>query len=248
MIHFDTITIFPSIFQSYFNKSIIKRAQEKKLVEINIHNLRDYTDDKHKSVDYKPYGGGAGMVMKIEPILEALEFLKREVSLSSRVMFLSPQGQILTQDKAKKLAQEKNLILLCGHYEGVDERVREHLIDEEISIGDYVLTGGEVAAMVLVEVIIRMIPGVVGKEESVKKDSFYDSFLDYPQYTRPAEFKGWKVPQVLLKGNHQAIEKWRREKMLERTWRRRPELLKKARLTTEDRDYLKKVSGRKFTL
>ncbi len=244
----DIITLFPSMFQGPFEESMIKRARESGVLEINIHDLREFTHNRHRTVDDAPFGGGAGMVMKIEPILEALEFLKREVSLSSRVMFLSPQGQILTQDKAKKLAQEKNLILLCGHYEGVDERVREHLIDEEISIGDYVLTGGEVAAMVLVEVIIRMIPGVVGKEESVKKDSFYDSFLDYPQYTRPAEFKGWKVPQVLLKGNHQAIEKWRREKMLERTWRRRPELLKKARLTTEDRDYLKKVSGRKFTL
>ena len=244
----DIITLFPSMFKGPFEESMIKRARESGVLEINIHNLREFTHNRHRTVDDAPFGGGAGMIMKIEPILEALEFLKREVSLSSRVMFLSPQGQILTQDKAKKLAQEKNLILLCGHYEGVDERVREHLIDEEISIGDYVLTGGEVAAMVLVEVIVRMIPGVVGKEESIKKDSFYDSFLDYPQYTRPAEFEGWKVPQVLLKGNHQAIEKWRREKMLERTWRRRPELLKKARLTTEDREYLKRVSGRKFTL
>jgi len=244
----DIITLFPSMFKGPFEESMIKRARESGVLEINIHNLREFTHNRHRTVDDAPFGGGAGMIMKIEPILKALEFLKREVSLSSRVMLLSPQGQTLTQDKAKKLAQEKNLILLCGHYEGVDERVREHLIDEEISIGDYVLTGGEVAAMVLVEVIVRMIPGVVGKEESVKRDSFYDSFLDYPQYTRPAEFKGWKVPQVLLKGNHQAIEKWRREKMLERTWRRRPELLKKARLTTEDREYLERVSGEKFTL
>jgi len=244
----DIITLFPSMFKGPFEESMIKRARESGVLEINIHNLREFTHNRHRTVDDAPFGGGAGMIMKIEPILEALEFLKREVSLSSRVMLLSPQGQTLTQDKAKKLAQEKNLILLCGHYEGVDERVREHLIDEEISIGDYVLTGGEVAAMVLVEVIVRMIPGVVGKKESIKKDSFYDSFLDYPQYTRPAEFGGWKVPGVLLKGNHQAIEKWRREKMLEKTWRRRPELLKKAKLTTEDREYLERVSGEKFTL
>jgi len=244
----DIITLFPSMFKGPFEESMIKRARESGILEINIHNLREFTHNRHRTVDDTSFGGGAGMIMKIEPIFEALEFLKREVSLSSRVMLLSPQGQILTQDKAKKLAQEKNLILLCGHYEGVDERVREYLIDEEISIGDYVLTGGEVAALVLVEVIVRMIPGVVGKEESIKKDSFYDSFLDYPQYTRPAEFRGWKVPGVLLEGNHQAIEKWRREKMLEKTWRRRPELLKKAKLTTGDREYLKRVLGRKFTL
>jgi len=228
MLQLDIITIFPDIFGSYFNESIIKRAQKKKLVKINIHNLRKWTLDKHKTVDDKPYGGGAGMVMKVEPTFKAISEIKKSKikNQKSKVILLTPQGKLFNQKIAKRLSKLKQIILICGHYEGVDERTRKHLVDEEISIGDYVLTGGELPAMVLADTIIRLIPGVVGKKDSVKYESFEKGLLDYPQYTRPENFKGWKAPKILLSGNHKKIQEWRMKKAIEKTKKRRPDLLK----------------------
>ncbi len=239
----DIITLFPSMFTDPFGKSIIKRAQEKGLLKINLYNLRCFTFDRHRSVDDTPFGGGAGMVMKIEPIYRALRHIKAKTKGAVEVILLSPQGKKFNQDMAKELSQEKNLILLCGHYEGMDERVREHLIDEEISIGDYVVSGGELPAMVVVDAITRVLPGVLGNENSAKEDSFYQGLLDYPQYTRPADFMKWKVPDVLLSGNHQKIKRWRRKKMLEKTLKKRPDLLKEANLTLEDKKWLKEIKN-----
>ncbi|MCK4496189.1 MAG: tRNA (guanosine(37)-N1)-methyltransferase TrmD, partial [Candidatus Aminicenantes bacterium] len=217
----DIITLFPSMFKNPFNESMIKRAKEKGILKIKLHDLRQFTHDKHRTVDDAPYGGGAGMVMKPRPLFEAVEKIKEEIDSSSRVILLSPQGRPLNQEKVKELAKERVLIFICGHYEGVDERVREHLVDEEISLGDYVLTGGELAAMVVVDAVARMLPGVLGSEDSAREDSFYKGLLDYPQYTRPSDFRGWKVPSVLLSGNHQKVKEWRRKKMLEATLRKR---------------------------
>lgn len=237
----DIITLFPSVFRGPFDESIIKRAKKKGILRIRLHSLRQFTHDRHKTVDDVPYGGGAGMVMKPEPLFEAVEKIKEGSSSSPRVILLSPQGKPFTQEKAKELAQEKALLLICGHYEGVDERVREHLVDEEISLGDYVLTGGELAAMVIVDAVARMLPGVLGCENSVREDSFYQTLLDYPQYTRPAEFRGWKVPVILLSGNHQKIREWRERKQLENTLRKRPDLLRIAKLSREKEGILEEI-------
>lgn len=221
----DILTLFPPMFKGPFEESIIKRAQEKKLVEIKIHNLRDWAIDKHGTVDDRPYGGGVGMVLMIEPTFKAVEELRTE---ESKVILLTPQGKVFNQKRARRLSKADHLILICGHYEGVDERVREQLVDEEISIGDYILTGGELPAMVVVDSIVRLLPGVLKKEEAVREESFAQrGLLEYPQYTRPADFKGWKVPKVLLSGNHQKIQEWREKKALERTKKRRPDLIKK---------------------
>ena len=220
----DIITLFPSMFRGPFDESIIKRARKKGILEINLHNLRDFTDDRHRTVDDLPYGGGAGMVMKPEPLFRAVEKVKEEKRSSWKVILLSPQGQPFAQEKAKELAEEEGLIFICGHYEGVDERVREHLIDEELSLGDFVLTGGELAAMVIVDAIARMLPEVLGCKDSIREDSFYQTLLDYPHYTRPTEFRGWKVPGVLISGNHQKIREWRKKKKLENTCKKRPDL------------------------
>lgn len=212
---FKIVTIFPEIFDSYFNESILKRAQKEKLIEIKIHNLRDWTTDKHKTVDDTPYGGGAGMVLKIEPIWRCVQSLssKSRSSLRSRTILFSAKGKRYTQDDAKRLAEYDNLILICGRYEGVDERVAEHIADEEISIGDYVLTGGEIPAMVVVDSISRLLPGALGNAESIEEESHnQEGQLEYPQYTKPEDFQGWKVPEVLLSGNHKEINKWRKEK------------------------------------
>ena len=238
---FDIITLFPSMFKSPFEESIIKRALQKKLIEIHLHNLRDFATDAHRTTDDAPFGGGAGMVMKVEPIYRALNYIKEKTGKKARVILLSPQGRTFNQEVALELAKEENIILICGRYEGVDERVREHLVDDEISIGDYVLSGGEIAAMVIVDTVARLIPGVLGNESSIKEDSFYRGLLDYPQYTRPAEFMGWKVPQVLRSGNHKKIREWRIKKMLEKTLERRPDLLKKAKLSPEERKYLEEI-------
>lgn len=237
----DIITLFPSMFKGPFEESIIKRAQQKGIVEIHLHNLRDFTTDRHRTVDDAPFGGGAGMVMKVEPIYRALNHIKKELKKEGKVILLSPQGRKLTQELVAELKEENSLILICGRYEGVDERVREHLIDKEISIGDYVLSGGELPAMVLVDALVRLLPGAVGNERSVREDSFYRGLLDYPQYTRPAEFMGWKVPEVLRLGDHQKIEEWRRIQMLKRTLQRRADLLEKAKLTPEERKYLEEI-------
>jgi len=238
---FDIITLFPSMFKSPFEESIIKRALQKKLIEIHLHNLRDFATDAHRTTDDAPFGGGAGMVMKVEPIYRALNYIKEKTGKKARVILLSPQGRTFNQEVALELAKEENIILICGRYEGVDERVREHLVDDEVSIGDYVLSGGEIAAMVIVDTVARLIPGVLGNESSIKEDSFYRGLLDYPQYTRPAEFMGWKVPQVLRSGNHKKIREWRIKKMLEKTLERRPDLLKKAKLSPEERKYLEEI-------
>ena len=237
----DIITLFPSMFRGPFDESIIKRARKKGILEINLHNLRDFTDDRHRTVDDLPYGGGAGMVMKPEPLFRAVEKVKEEKRSSWKVILLSPQGQPFAQEKAKELAEEEGLIFICGHYEGVDERVREHLIDEELSLGDFVLTGGELAAMVIVDAIARMLPEVLGCKDSIREDSFYQTLLDYPHYTRPTEFRGWKVPGVLISGNHQKIREWRKKKKLENTFKKRPDLLKTAKLRREEEEMLEQI-------
>lgn len=219
----DIITIFPEIFTP-LEKSIVKRAREAGHVEIVIHNLRDYTSDFHRTVDDAPYGGGAGMVMKIEPIFEALNRIRGENPEEAHVLLTSPQGKTFSQSMAVLLSEKKRIILICGHYEGIDERVARHLCDDEVSIGDYVLTGGELPAMVIIDAVVRLLPGVID-EESLKSESFSENMLDFPQYTRPREFQGWAVPDVLLSGNHREIERWRREKKLEKTRARRPDLL-----------------------
>lgn len=216
---FNIITIFPGIFDSYFAESIVSRAQKKGVVEIKVHNLRDWTTDKHKTTDDTPYGGGAGMVMKVEPIYKCVNAIKEERrkkkeenESSTRTILFSAKGKKYTQADARRLAKYNNLILICGRYEGVDERVARHIADEEISVGDYVLTGGEIPAMILVDSVTRLIPGVLGNTESAKLESHSESgYLEHPQYTKPEEFKGWKVPKTLLSGNHKEIEKWRKK-------------------------------------
>lgn len=222
MLKVDILTLFPNILKGPFDESIIKRAVEDKKVEVNVHNLRDWTSDKHQSADDRPYGGGAGMVLMVKPLYKALEALKKP---KSHVVLMSPQGTLLTQSRAQKMAKLDHLILICGRYEGVDERVRKYLIDTEISIGDYVLSGGELPAAVLVETLVRLVPGVLKKEEATVKESFVKGMLDYPHYTRPEEFKGWKVPEVLLSGDHKKIADWRAKKAKESTKRKRPDLL-----------------------
>lgn len=219
----DIITLFPDMFQGPFAESIVKRAADKKLVEIKIHNLRSWCLDAHKTVDDHPYGGGIGMVMMVEPVYKALKDLKTK---KSKVILLTPQGKQYQQSQAQKLSKVNHLIFICGHYEGFDERIRQ-LADEEISIGDYILTGGELPTMVIVDSLVRLIPGVLKKEEATKLESFSQKKLEYPQYTRPANFKGLKVPEVLLSGHHKQIEKWRQSQSLKRTKRRRPDLLSK---------------------
>jgi len=223
---FNIITLFPEFFESPLNTSLIKKAQEKNLIKINIYNLRDFTKEKHKQCDDKPYGGGAGMVMMIEPIYNAIQNIKKKEP-DTKVIFLSPQGKLFNDEKAESLSKLKSITLLCGHYEGVDYRVVEHLIDEEISIGNYILTGGEPAALVIIDSVSRYISGVVQKPESVETETFKKFLLKYPQYTRPPVFRGMKVPDVLLSGNHQKIKEWRNKKRIELTKVKRPDLYKK---------------------
>jgi tRNA (guanine37-N1)-methyltransferase len=220
----DIITCLPRLIESPFSDSILKRAQAKGLVEVNIIDLRDYTTDKHKSVDDYAYGGGAGMVMMIEPIDRCIEDLKAQ-RVYDDIIYMSPDGELFKQSLANELSMKKNLIMLCGHYKGVDERVREHLITREISIGDYVLSGGELAAAVVADAVVRLIPGVLSDETSALSDSFQDNLIAPPVYTRPSEYKGWQVPSVLMSGHEAKIEQWRHEKSLERTAKRRPGLL-----------------------
>ncbi len=220
----DIITIFPDFFEHIFNFSIIKRAQEKKITNIKIHNLRDYSLNKQKSVDDYQFGGGSGMVMNIQPIYNCIQQLKKEREYDE-IIYLTPDGEKLTQTLSNQLSLNKNLIFLCGHYKGVDHRIREHIITKEISIGDYVITGGELAACVLSDTIIRLIPGVISDETSALSDSFQDNLLAPPTYTRPADFNGWQVPEVLLSGNPKRIDKWREEQAIKRTKNLRPDLL-----------------------
>jgi len=222
MMKIDILTLFPEMFKGPFDESIIKRAQKKKLVEIKIHNLRKWADDKRKTVDNRTFGGGVGMVLMIKPIDKALQELKTS---KSKVILLDPRGKVFNQKIAQRLSKLNHLIFICGHYEGVDERIKKHLIDEAISIGDYVLTGGELPVMVIVDSIVRLIPSVLEKANATKEESFSSSsLLEYPQYTRPANFKGWKIPEILLSGNHQKIKEWRQKKALEKTKKNRPDL------------------------
>jgi len=231
----DILCLFPEMFVSPFDCSIIKRARECGLVEVVVHNIRDYTHDKHRTVDDYAYGGGPGMVLKPEPIFEAVESIKKQVDYSGLpIILLTPQGRLFTQQVARELALHQNIMLVCGHYEGVDERVREHLITDEISIGDYVLSGGELAAMVVVDAVVRLIPGVLGSPLSFHSDSHSNGLLEYPQYTRPEVYRSWSVPAVLLSGNHGEIARWRRQQAILRTLKRRPDLAKQANLSTEE--------------
>ena len=224
----DIITIFPKMFNPVLGESIIKRAQNKGKVKIYIHNLRNYSLDKHKKVDDRPFGGGSGMVLNAQPIFRAVEDIKSQViGRCTRVILLCPQGVKLEQKIAKRLAKNKHLILICGHYEGIDERVRDYLVDEEISIGDYILTGGELPAMVLVDCLVRLVPGVLGDKNSLNFDSFEGNLLEHPQYTRPANFRGMKVPKTLLCGNHSKVMEWRKKESVKRTKQKRPDLFKK---------------------
>jgi len=224
MLQFDIITIFPKSFDRIFDESMIKRAQEKKKVKITIHDLRDYTKDKHRKVDDKPFGGGPGMVMQPQPLFDAVKKIKGK--RKAKVLLMAPSGIPFRQKQAHRLAKEKNLIIICGHYEGVDERVRESVVDESISIGDYVLTGGEIPAMVIVDSVTRLLPGVLGRESSLQDESFEHNLLEYPHYTRPANFNGMKVPNMLLSGNHQSIKEWRMTQSILRTKKIRPDLIK----------------------
>jgi tRNA (guanine37-N1)-methyltransferase len=221
----DIISVQPGLLESPFSHSILKRAQAKGLLDVQVHNLRDFSDLKHKQVDDYQFGGGAGMVMMLEPVIKAIEHLQSERSYDE-IIYLTPDGETLSQPIANQLSMKGNLLLLCGHYKGIDERIREHFVTREISIGDYVLSGGELAAAVLVDAIGRLIPGVLNDETSALFDSFQDNLLAPPVYTRPEEFRGWKVPDVLLSGDHRKIEEWRHDKAVERTKQRRPDLLR----------------------
>lgn len=220
----DILSIFPEMFEGPFSHSIVKRAQEKGLAEIHIHDIRIYSKNKHKKVDDYPYGGGAGMVMMIDPIVSAIEDLKSKVNYDA-IIFMTPDGEVFNQQKANRFSSFENILLLCGHYKGIDERIRENYITHEISIGDYVLSGGELAAIVVTDALIRLIPGVLGDETSALSDSFQDGLLSPPVYTRPFDFKGIKVPEILLSGNEKAIVEWKHQQALERTQKRRPDLL-----------------------
>ena len=233
--NYNIITIFPNLINSFSDTGFIKRSIKNDIININIINLREYSANKHKRVDDKTYGGGPGMVMQYKPIYDAIKNIKD----SGLIIYLSPQGEPLTQVKLKKLASEENLTILCGRYEGIDQRVVDDLVDEEISLGDYVISGGESASMVLLEGITRLIPGVVDDEESIKQDSFQSGILDHPHYTKPEEINGMKIPDVLISGNHEKIEIWRRKQALGLTWRKRPELLKNVKLSKEDDKLLK---------
>jgi len=220
----DVITLFPGMFAGPLDESIIKRARETGLLNLGIHNLRDYAHDRHRTVDDRPFGGGPGMLLKPEPIFEAVEALSRE---NTRVILVSPSGRTFNQAIARELAAQEHLVMVCGHYEGFDERIREQLADDELSIGDYVLTNGALPVMVIVDAVVRLLPGALGDDESSRDESFSNDLLEYPQYTRPAEFREWRVPEVLVSGNHALIAKWRAEQAQRRTEERRPDLLKK---------------------
>ena len=242
-IKFDVFTLFPEVFAPYLDTSILKRAQEASLIEVALHNIRDYTTDRHHVCDDMPYGGGGGMVMKPGPIFTAVESVLGAPP-SCPVILLSPQGRVFNQEMAQELAQQAHLALLCGRYEGIDERVIEHLVTDEISIGDYVLSGGELPALVLIDAITRLLPGALGDPEGAWDDSHATGLLEYPHYTRPPEFRGWGVPEILLSGDHARIAQWRHQQALLRTRQRRSDLLEKVELSDRDRDYLASLESR----
>ena len=244
MMRIDIATLFPQVFEGLFNFGIFQRAVDNGIVSLRVHNIRDHTHDRHNVADDYPYGGGAGMVLKPEPVFETVASIKAELGESAGdipVILLSPQGRLFDHQVARELSRHENLIIICGHYEGVDERVGKYLATDEISIGDYVLTGGEIPAMVVIDAVVRLLPGVLGSEDSPLEDSHTHGLLEYPQYTRPAEYRGWPVPEVLLSGNHARIAKWRREQIIRRTLERRPDLLDKADLSLEERKIAEKL-------
>ena len=247
--HFHIMTLFPDMINSGMNDSVIGRAVRNGLITVNAVNIRDYSTDKHRHVDDYPYGGGAGMVMQPGPIYDCYKDITKDMTRRPRVLYMTPQGSTFTQEKAQELAGEEELIFLCGHYEGVDERILDEIVTDNLSIGDYVLTGGELPAMVMMDAIARLIPGVLGSSESAPHDSFQDGLLEYPQYTRPETFHGVSVPDVLLSGHHANIEKWRRQQSLRRTYERRPDLLLKedvvSSLSREDLRYLRDLKENK---
>lgn len=240
MMRIDVLTLFPEMFDGVFGASILGKAKDKGIVSLEAINFREYSNNKHNTVDDYPYGGGGGMVLKPEPVFAAVEDLmaKKESGARPRVILMCPQGESFTQKKAEELAKEEHLVLICGHYEGYDERIREHLVTDELSIGDYVLTGGEIPAMTVIDSVVRLLPGVLGNETSAVTDSYSTGLLEYPHYTRPPVFRDWAVPDVLVSGNHAKIDTWRREQSLLRTLKRRPDLLEKAELTDKERRWL----------
>jgi tRNA (guanine37-N1)-methyltransferase len=240
---FDIITLFPGMFGEVFSAGVVGKAIEKRLVSVNIHNLRDFAYDKHRQVDDRPFGGSPGMVLKPEPVFAAVEHIRADTD--SPVYLLSPRGRRFDSHLAQTMARHPGVVLVCGRYEGVDERVIQLCVSEEISIGDYILTGGEPAAVVIVDAVSRFVPGVVGKEESVAHDSFSENLLEHPQYTRPRDFRGMRVPEVLFSGNHAEIARWRRERSLEKTWRSRPDLLERKELNPDDKRILEKIQKEK---
>ncbi len=243
----DIVSLFPEMFDGPFGHSIIKRAREAGILDTVITNPRDYARDKHRIVDDTPFGGGAGMVMKPDPIFFAVEdILEKSSKEKCRILLMCPGGTTFTQEKAKELATYEQLILLCSHYEGIDERVRDHLVDEALSIGDFVLTGGELPAMIVVDAVARMLPGVLGASDSAEQDSFYNGLLEYPQYTRPREFRGWQVPDILVSGDHAKIARWRRKQSLKNTLLRRPDLLESAKLDPGDQKLLAEIREEQF--
>lgn len=237
----DIMTLFPEMCERVLDESIIGRSRQAELVEINCVNIRDFSTDKHRRVDDTTYGGGTGMIMQGQPIYDCFCALEKEIGKRPHLIYMSPQGKTLTQERVKELAKLDNVALLCGHYEGVDQRVIDEIVDEEISIGDYVLTGGELPALILADAISRMLPGVLANEDAFTFESHYDGLLEYPQYTRPFEWHGEKVPDVLISGHHANIAKWQREQSLKRTLERRPDMLEKAELTAKDKEYIKKL-------
>lgn len=237
----DILTLFPEMFTGVFGSSILKKAQEKEAVQLRVVNFRDYSTNKHNSVDDYPYGGGAGMVLTPQPIFDAVEELTKETEKKPRVVLMCPQGERFTQQKAEELAGEEHLIFVCGHYEGYDERIREHLVTDEISIGDYVLTGGELASMVITDSVVRLLPDVLGNQQSQIEDSFSTGLLEHPHYTRPADFRGMIVPAVLTSGNHKHIEEWRYKESLRRTYTRRPDLLEGRNLSKQEEKWLAEI-------
>ncbi|KSU62494.1 tRNA (guanine-N1)-methyltransferase [[Bacillus] enclensis] len=238
MMKIDVLSLFPAMFEGIFGESILKKANEKQAVTYNVVNFRGFADNKHGQVDDYPYGGGAGMVLKPQPIFDAVESLKNENESKPRVILMCPQGERYTQSKAEELAKEEHLIFICGHYEGYDERIREHVVTDEISIGDYVLTGGELGAMVVIDSVVRLLPGVLGNEDSPVKDSFSSGLLEHPHYTRPADFRGMKVPPELISGNHRLIEEWREKESFRRTFERRPDLLENQTLSEKQKRWI----------
>ena len=238
--HIHFLTLFPEMFPGILQSSIMKKAQDQGVVRFSVTDFREYTENKHKKVDDYPYGGGAGMVLQPQPLFDAVDAVTK-TEKKRRVILMCPQGERFTQAKAEELSQEEELVFICGHYEGYDERIREHLVTDELSLGDFVLTGGELAAMTIADSVVRLLPDAIGKQESHEDDSFSTGLLEYPHYTRPADFRGFRVPDVLLSGNHAKIAEWRQYESLKRTYKRRPDLLKTYPLTKEDREMLKQI-------